>query len=69
MTVQPKRYKQLLEICKCGHGLVHHNGKYAECTCPIEIGHYSYSPCNCSNFKMDLNDSRNKKIKEWNDSV
>jgi len=70
LTKQPKRkLKTLLPICKCAHGEIHHNGKFAECTCPIEIKQYSYSPCNCANYKIDLNDSRNKMIMEWNNSV
>ena len=55
----------LVEICVCGHGKVHHNGKYAECTC--DIGRYKNEKlCRCPDFKLNLQNPINQRIIEWN---
>ena len=63
-----KQYRNLVEVCVCGHGKVHHNGKFAECTC--DIGHFKNEKiCRCSNYQLNIKDSRNQIIMEWNTKV
>lgn len=60
-------HRNLIEICVCGHGKVHHNGKYAECTCDIKY-YKNQKLCLCSNFKLDLQNPINQRIMAWNNS-
>ena len=63
-----KRYTNLVEVCVCGHGKVHHNGHYAECTC--DKGQYKNQKlCNCPDFKLDMKNPINERIIEWNNQL
>ncbi|MDF2424016.1 MAG: hypothetical protein OPY03_01810 [Nitrosopumilus sp.] len=67
-TVDMNKVRDLIEICICGHGLTHHNGKFAQCTC--DVGQYKNEKlCLCPNYRLDRTHKINKKIIEWNDEI
>ena len=61
------RWCTLIEVCICGHGKIHHDGKFAECTC--DIGTYKNQKlCNFPDFKLDMKNPKNQRIIEWMES-
>lgn len=57
-TNHQKSLTASVEVCLCGHGKVHHDGEYGDCTCPISSKN---SKCSCNEFIIDyviLNGSR-----------
>lgn len=44
-----------VEVCVCGHGKVHHDGKFGDCTCKLinPYHSYKYDKCSCQEFNID----------------
>ena len=54
---------KFLEICKCGHGKVCHNGEFAECQADKYRGEKT---CSCPNYEINLDNIVNRNIKKRN---
>ena len=44
-----KERDKAIEVCECGHGMVHHDGEFGDCTCPLT---WKDTKCKCQEFKL-----------------